>query len=79
MNEEVHKVLHEGVVERVTKLEEAVELINRPEDGTLAKMKISDEALVEKLESKLNYLVIFLLTTVVGALATIVLAKLGYK
>lgn len=79
MNEEVHKVLHEGVVERIEKLEELVEQINRPEDGTLAKMLRHAEEKVDKLEAKFNWLIIFLLTSVVGALVTIVLAKLGFK
>lgn len=79
MNEELCKALHRSVDEKLERLEERMDHLTRPEDGTLAKMKASLEDTIGAAESKLNWLVIFLMTTVVGALVTIVLAKLGYK
>lgn len=79
LNEDVHKILHSGVVERLDKLEELIENLNKPEDGTLAKMRTNLEAVIGKVEAKFNWLVIFILTAVAGALSTIVLAKLGFK
>ena len=83
MNEDMHKVLHGGVTDRLDKLEDAMDQVNLPEDGTLAKMRASIHGemteRVEKVESKLNWLIVFLMTTVVGALSTIVMAKLGFK
>jgi hypothetical protein len=79
MNDEAHKILHDSVVDRVEKLEESLEGVLRPEEGTLAKMRQGINTDIEKVESKLNWLIIFIMTTVVGALSSIALSHLGGK
>lgn len=79
MNEEAHKIQHDSVVERVEKVEESMDTLLRPEDGTLAKMRQNIDTSIGKVESKLNWLVIFIMTTVVGALSSIIISKLGGK
>ena len=79
MNDEAHKIQHDSVVGRVEKLEESLEGVLRPEDGTLSKMRQGINTDIEKVESKLNWLIIFIMTTVVGALSSIALSHLGGK
>lgn len=79
MNEEVHKVLHDGVVERIEKLEHSYDLLTLPEEGTLAKTKQSMETSISKVEAKLNWLLILIFTGMASALGTILLTKLGIK
>lgn len=80
MNDELHKVLHGAVVDRISSLEVEMDELKRPEDGTLALMKQSLETHVDtqvsRTEAKLNWLIAFIFTTVVGLLITIVSSKL---
>lgn len=79
MTEELCKVRHDAINDRIDKLEDLLTGLQKPEDGTLAKMRQSIKDDLTKLEAKLNWLFIFLFTTVTGAIVTIILSKLGFK
>lgn len=81
-NGELCRFKHEAIDARLEKIEQHVETMNRPEDGTLAKMRQALEesaaTSTERLESKMNYVLITIATMVGGALITILLKKLGF-
>lgn len=79
MSEEVLNLKLDALLERVEKLEDHHNRCGQPEEGTLAKMRQNIDLNIGKVESKLNWLITLIMTTVVGALVTIVMAKLGYK
>lgn len=79
MSEEILNLKLEQLDERVEKLEEHSSTCLLPEAGTLALMKADLKKEVEKVDSKLNWLITLIVTTVVGALATIFLNKMGFS
>jgi hypothetical protein len=79
MNEELCRERHGTLGDRIDRLEAEVSALKEPEDGTLAKMRRGFEQSTEKVESKLNWLITFIMTTVVGILVTITASKLGVK
>jgi hypothetical protein len=79
MSEELLNLKVEGIDQRLKSLEDYHRHCQAPEEGTLAKMKRSIDDKIDKVDSKVNWLVIFILTTVMGVLSTIVLRKLGVQ
>ena len=79
MSEEILNYKIEQLVERVEKVEEHHERCAQPEEGTLALMKTSLKEDIGKVESKFNWLITLILTTVLGALVTIFLSKMGFN
>jgi len=79
MSEEILNYKIEQLVDRVEKLEEHESRCSQPEEGTLALMKTSLKEDIGKVESKLNWLITLILTTVLGALVTIFLSKMGFN
>ena len=79
MSVELLNLRIEQLGDRVEKLEEHSSKCLQPEEGTLALMKADLRKDIEKVESKLNWLITFVMTTVVGALVTIFLSKMGFS
>ena len=79
MSEEVLNLRLEALLERVEKLEDHHSRCAQPEEGTLAKMRQNIDLSIGKVESKLNWLITLIMTTVVGALVTIAMSKMGFK
>ena len=79
MSEEILNYKIDQLVDRVEKIEEHHERCAKPEEGTLALMKESLKQDIGKVESKLNWLITLILTTVLGALVTIFLSKMGFN
>lgn len=77
MNDDVHKVLHGAMDDRVSALEAKQAELERPETGTLAVMDKRQETRILRVDTKINWLIAFFFTTVVGVLVSIVTAKLG--
>lgn len=79
MSEEILNFKLDQLIDRMEKLEERESKCSQPEEGTLALMKADLRKDIEKVESKLNWLITLILTTVVGALVTIFLSKMGFS
>ena len=76
MNEEVRSIMHQGVLDRLGKVEQGLSVLTTPEDGILAKMKVGYEKELSKVESKVNWVIGVLLTSFLSAFLTIVISRL---
>jgi hypothetical protein len=78
---DVHHYMHSTVVDRLDKLEEHYEKLVEPESGILAKTRqsLSEESAsgINRVDMKLNCILGFILTSVIGIIITILMKKLG--
>jgi hypothetical protein len=70
-NSEVCRLLHSGIDRDVQTLTRKFEDLCQPEKGILAEMERESQKRIDKVDAKLNWLLLFLFTSTVSALAAI--------
>lgn len=74
----VCELKHSGIDEKIDRIEELLEAVVKPSDGALATLKSDLERKVEKVDSKFNALVVFLISTGVGLVTALVPSIIKY-